>query len=87
MLLTDHFGAHGYPAWSPDGTRIAYLSTRSGDTFRPDLYVMDVAGGGDTRLTNSQTVAPGYPAWSPDGRTIAFNSGLDIYLVSLYETR
>ncbi|MYI06379.1 MAG: hypothetical protein F4059_03390, partial [Gemmatimonadetes bacterium] len=71
VLLTDHSGAHGYPAWSPDGTRIAYLSSRSGDTFRPDLYVMDAAGGGETRLTSSQAVVPGFLVWSPDGSRIA----------------
>jgi Tol biopolymer transport system component len=58
------------PAWSPDGSRIAY--SRNGD-----LWVMDADGSGQRRLTT--TPAPeteGHPAWSPDGSKIAFSRTL-----------
>jgi len=58
------------PAWSPDGTRIAFQSIRDGIE---EIYVMNADGTNQTRLTNN-SVADYAPAWSPDGRTIAFAS-------------
>jgi WD40 repeat protein len=63
----------GHPAWSPDGTRIAFQSTRDGNE---ELYVMSADGTGVTRLTNN-AVFDGEPAWSPDGTKIAFQSTRD----------
>jgi hypothetical protein len=51
------------PAWSPDGTRIAFQSGRS-------ISVINSDGSGLTQLT--QGLSDGEPAWSPDGRRIAF---------------
>ena len=59
------------PAWSPDGSRIAFVSGR--DDAAQDLYVMD-ADGRLARLVRDPTGASD-PAWSPDGRRIAFESG------------
>lgn len=62
-----------YPAFSPDGTRIAF-SGALGNNY--ELFVADLASGSVTRLTDS----PGHdnwPAWSPDGTTIAFTSVRD----------
>jgi len=56
------------PAWSPDGTRIAFNSDREG---MPQVYVMNVDGTGVERLSD---VEGEYPAWSPDGTRIAFES-------------
>jgi len=62
------------PAWSPDGTRIAFvlstpehLGAYAGDG---DLYVMSADGTGMTKLTNGLRDA--HPAWSPDGTRIVF---------------
>lgn len=58
------------PAWSPDGTKLAFRSDRDGN---PEVYVVNADGSGVTRLTNDP--APDYePTWSPDGRQIAFVS-------------
>ena len=57
------------PAWSPDGKRIAFLSTRSGS---PQIHVMLA----DTREVSQLThldYAPSNLRWSPDGKWIAFN--------------
>ncbi len=72
------------PAWSPDGSRIAFISARdTGDVRRPDgaappteIYVMNADGSGATRLTD-HPAADGSVAWSPDGSRIAFNSDRD----------
>jgi TolB protein len=69
----------GSPAWSPDGTRIAFYSERDGNG---EIYVMDADGSNVTRLTNT-LADEGYPWWSPDGSTLTFDSdeagGFDIW--------
>lgn len=68
-LLADG-AVNGDPAWSPDGTRVAFAATRAGNT---DIYVMDADGGNVVRLTSSPE-PDREPAWSPDGGTIAFTA-------------
>jgi TolB protein len=68
------------PAWSPDGTKIAFRSYRSG---HPDLYVMNADGSGVTQLT-ADAATEGRPAWSPDGKMIAFGSTSDLVAWELY---
>ena len=63
----------GSPAWSPDGSRLAFYSERDGNA---EIYVMNADGSGVTRLTGT-SADEGYPAWSPDGRTISFDSDRD----------
>jgi Tol biopolymer transport system component len=63
----------GSPAWSPDGTRIAFYSERDGNA---EIYVMNADGTDARRLTNSPA-DEGYPGWSPDGRSITFDSDRD----------
>jgi hypothetical protein len=58
------------PAWSPDGSRIAFVSERDGNA---EIYVMDSDGSDQTRLTDDLG-ADVSPAWSPDGRYIVFSS-------------
>jgi Tol biopolymer transport system component len=61
------------PAWSPDGTHIAFVSNRDGNF---EIYTMDSSGGNVTRLTND-TARDDHPDWSPDGARIAFDSTRD----------
>jgi Tol biopolymer transport system component len=56
------------PAWSPDGTLIAFASRRDG---RSHIYMMRPDGTGLRRLT-SASMDDAHPTWSPDGRRIAF---------------
>ena len=58
------------PAWSPDGSKIAFESFRDGQA---EIYVMNANGTGLIRLTNNPAF-DGHPTWSPDGTKIAFTS-------------
>lgn len=69
--LTNTTGASNYqPAWSPDGTQIAFVSNRDGNA---EIYVVAVSGGALRRLTNDPAEDL-MPAWSPDGTRLAFVS-------------
>ena len=63
------------PVWSPDGEQVAYVH-RQHDHW--EIYVVDVATGQQTRLTDTPAWSDGTaansvsPAWSPDGNYIAF---------------
>src|SRR5687768_16328409 len=68
--LTRDATADADPAWSPDGSKIAFTSERGGNF---DIYVMSADGANQVRLTQSTSV-DFRPAWSPDGAKIAFAS-------------
>jgi Tol biopolymer transport system component len=84
--LTNHPWSDYGPAWSPDGSRIAFVSDRDGSCN--SLYVMNADGSGVTRLTSGPLCDYAYtPSWSPDGSKIAFErwsggSSSDIYIVN-----
>jgi dipeptidyl aminopeptidase/acylaminoacyl peptidase len=61
----------GSPRWSPDGSRLAFLSNR--DTDKMQLFVIPAAGGEAKRLTDLKEDVD-EPMWSPDGTRIAFTS-------------
>jgi Tol biopolymer transport system component len=67
-LLTHNTVLDRQPAWSPDGSKIAFTSNRSG---APEIWVMNADGSGARRLVASPD-GDLYPAWSPDGLRIAF---------------
>jgi Tol biopolymer transport system component len=64
--LTDLPGPDFDPSWSPDGTRVAFRSERSGD---PEIWMMNADGSDQRRLAAGLS-----PAWSPDGSKIAYSS-------------
>ncbi len=66
LNLTRNPAPDGEPAWSPDGTKIAFCSMRDGPS---EVYVMNADGSDPRRLTNS----PAYkyrPIWLPQGKLI-----------------
>jgi Tol biopolymer transport system component/DNA-binding winged helix-turn-helix (wHTH) protein len=70
------------PRYSPDGKRIAFVSTRSGSE---EIWVCGSAGENLTRLTSFQGPLAGSPSWSPDSKQIVFdcrpNGNADIFVV------
>jgi hypothetical protein len=58
------------PAFSPDGSRVAFVSQRDGN---PEIYVMNADGTGVTRITNDPQ-GDGRPAFSADGQSLVFHS-------------
>lgn len=58
-------------AWSPDGSTIAFFSTRDGSS---ELYLMDTDGSNVRRLTTDTNTDLGTIAWSPDGQQIAYGT-------------
>ena len=84
--LTAANGGAGFedddPAFSPDGTKIAFTSNRSSGT---EVWVMDADGSDPEQLTD-QAGADQHPAFSPDGTKIAFDarrgSRTDVYTMN-----
>ena len=62
----------GHPRFSPDGRRIAFASTRSGD--RMEIWAAAADGSGPVQVTRGPGRSQNAPAWSRDGRRIAFES-------------
>jgi Tol biopolymer transport system component len=76
IQLIANAAADSYPAWSPDGRRIAFVSDRGGNK---DIYVMDASGANVTQLTHD-IASDTAPVWSPDGQRITFMSDRDGYV-------
>ena len=84
------------PAWSPDGSRIAFVSNRDKDpdrTYNYDLWAVTAGEQAQepTRLTtfagaDNDPDSNSYPEWSPDGRSIAYVQGGPVQLFA-YGTR
>ncbi len=84
-LFTEATTLDVQPAWSPDGTTIAFVSIGGGSA---NIYLLDVASGDIRRLTQ-QSTNEYVPAWSPDGREIAYlvEQGADygVYVINIHE--
>jgi TolB protein len=71
--LTKDKSENAYPAWSPDGKKIAFASNRSGTMH---VYVMDADGGNVKQLTKGDEICR-CPSWSGDGKKIVFAKNVD----------
>jgi Tol biopolymer transport system component len=84
--LTINPADDSWPAWSPDGARIAFIS-RQAETV--ELRIMAVDGTAQTTLADGLAAALGAPTWSPAGQSMAFVSERDgnpeIYLVNVQD--
>jgi TolB protein len=83
-VVSSKAGVNQAPAWSPDGRKLALtLSTRDGNL---DVYVIDLATDGLTRITDDPAIDT-EPQWSKDGQSLYFTSdragGPQIYKVGL----
>lgn len=77
VQLTDDPAADNYPAWSPDGSQIAFTSTRETNSMgavSAQVFVMDADGSNVRRVTTGvgASILAQQPSWSPDGTKIAF---------------
>ncbi|WP_135606217.1 PD40 domain-containing protein [Methanococcoides sp. NM1] len=85
VLRNDTF-ENTHPVFNPDGTKIAFVSDRSGNS---DIWVMNSNSLGIEQITFENSTQT-YPAWSPDGDKIAFasNEGGDynIWTLTLSDT-
>jgi len=83
VQLATGLAADARATWSPDGSRLAYVTERSGAA---DLWVLDLVTEATTQVTHSDLTETD-PAWSPDGTRIAFaqqvEGNLDIYTVAV----
>jgi dipeptidyl aminopeptidase/acylaminoacyl peptidase len=66
--------ADSAPAYSPDGTQIAFL--RAAEGAAPQLWLLPATGGEAEQLT-TLPLGAGAPVWSPDGARIAFSAAVD----------
>jgi Tol biopolymer transport system component len=63
------------PAWSPDGSRIAFLRAQDGAA---QVWLLPATGGEPEQLT-TLPLGAGEPVWSPDGTKIAFSAPVDLH--------
>jgi Tol biopolymer transport system component len=66
-----------YPAWSPDGNKVAFVRSIRRDYQQlspPDVWVKDMETGQEQQLTDDPASESGL-AWSPEGSRLAFESG------------
>jgi len=71
VKLPHEGGYEAAPAFSPDGTRLAFSARGVGKDSPYHIWVRSIAGGAAAQLTSGPASDLG-PAWSPDGASIAF---------------
>jgi dipeptidyl aminopeptidase/acylaminoacyl peptidase len=75
LQFTTGDAADSEPRWSPDGSRLAFVSTRH--EGKPQIFVIGLHGGEPRRVTNAPDGAT-TPRWSPDGRSICYSSAVPV---------
>lgn len=79
VQLTDSTYGDFEPQWSPDGSKLVFVSNRdaAGSVTRTSIYMLDLSSGKVTRLTNAERATDGGPAWL-DEHSIVFHSNRDV---------
>lgn len=73
--LTFSKGAEGGVAWSPDSQRLAFSAKREGDDVN-QIYIIDVAAGGEAVRATTLSTGARSPQWRPDGKALLFVSSV-----------
>ena len=76
--ISNNAADDAFPAWSPDGTKIAFQSFQDGDV---DIYTMNPDGTNQTDISNN-SVHDEDPNWSADGTKIAFSRDSNLYIMN-----
>jgi dipeptidyl aminopeptidase/acylaminoacyl peptidase len=71
--MTYSKSAESDPTWSPDSRRIAFAAKREGDDAT-QIYILDIAGGGEAERVTSISTSARSPQFRPDGKAILFTS-------------
>ncbi len=72
--LTSHPALDWVPAWSPDGRRLAFTSTRDSSSGRDQLYVLETDRPGSEKPLLVDDRVKHHLAWSPDAKTIVYEA-------------
>ena len=72
-LAVSDKGSSSAPAWSPDGSQLAFISARDGT---PQVYLMPASGGDARAISKAADGAGGPLVWSRDGKKILFTSSV-----------
>jgi dipeptidyl aminopeptidase/acylaminoacyl peptidase len=74
--LTNTKGAESGVTWSPNSRRIAFSAKREGDDEN-QIYILDLAAGGEAMRLTSVAGGASSPKWRPDGQAVLFGSMVD----------
>lgn len=72
IQLTDNNYDNKWPVLSPDGSKLAFVSNQSGKDY---IYIMNIDGSNQHRLTDQIEKNENFPSWSRTGSKIVFSSG------------
>lgn len=85
LPLTTWNGLDRFPAWSPNGHLIAFISNGGGAGYQ--IYAVEPDGHNLQRLTQNALISPRPILWSPDGEWIAFEAKSDGYNRDIFRVR
>lgn len=74
IVLSYGFKSSSYPYWSPDGTKISYVSTGKYNLLSTDVWMMDNTDNNNVQLTISSSSTYTFNPWSPDGTKLLYIS-------------
>lgn len=80
--LTNDVANDSQPRWSPDNTKIAFVSDRDANHQTTQIYVMNADGTNQVNVSKNITEHDLGPAWSPDGTKIAFSRAGTLYVMN-----